>query len=128
MSRVATNYALICQLRANWCSLSVCFQGARRLLRASPLAVIRSTVLLLSGLGAPGRGAGLAVRARVKYFLNGKFLTEESLNGRCGRRPGSAGAAAGAAEPAGGPDAAAVVVPDRHRHRVGTGLRVPLHL
>ena len=44
------------------------------------------------------------------------------------RVPGSAGAAAGAARPAGGPDAADMVVPVRYRDLVGDVLRGPLQL
>ena len=42
--------------------------------------------------------------------------------------PAALRAAAGAAEPSGGPDAAAVVVPDRRCHPVCIGLREPLQL
>src|SRR6185437_10771864 len=35
MSRDATNYALICQLRASWCSLDVCFSSATAADRAA---------------------------------------------------------------------------------------------
>src|ERR1700758_4896829 len=73
--------------------------------------------------------AGTACYVRAGHVLS-KWKVHDggALNARRGKRPGSAGTAAGAAEPAGGPDAAAVVVPARCRHRVGTVLRGPLHL
>ena len=69
----------------------------------------------------------LAVCNHVMYFLDGKYMTEEPLWATW-QGLDSTGAAARAAGPTGRPDASAVVVLSRYRHRVGTLLRRALHL
>jgi hypothetical protein len=68
-------------------------------------------------------GAGLSYADRSCAFFM-ESTCQRSPHARGGKR--SAGAAAGAAEPAGGPDATAVVVVVRCRRPLGIGLRVPL--